>query len=284
MGTDEQPYETTDIQVGTPETRDADPIDAGTGGSASTARRVIDKPAAMILKVRTRYKHLNRKDKSAVLLAVFAIVMVIVIMSIWSTGGGIGGPDLVPEIRPPSDWNLEALDLVELTGDEENTNLEGQETPYLVPLRPATGEIYFLMDLECHVEWVDESTPPTNVPAIGYENQPDGFYLIVRIHDDVGEWRSELVFNSIGSSQSIDLSVSIGEYLGRPVAVANKEGADYLPQGYLENVRVDFIVVTEECGDWTPSDPFRPTVGDGGNHFTFTWSVQYRLADSTKEP
>jgi hypothetical protein len=205
-------------------------------------------------------------------------------MSIWTTGGGLGGPDLGPEIRPPSDWNLEALDPVELTEEEENTNLEGQETPYLVPLTPAPGEIYFLTHLSCQVEWTDESTPPTQVPAIGYTNQPDGFMLIVRIHDDVGEWRSELVFNSVGSGQSIALEVTIGEYLGQPIAVANREGADYLPQGYVESIRVDFIVVTEECGDWTSNDPFRPTIGDGGNHFTFDWTVVYRQADSTREP
>jgi hypothetical protein len=270
-----EPEDGTDIQVTPPEEETAVP--------RSGAMKVLDRPTEVVHRLRRRYRRLNRRDKFAVLLAVLAIVMFLVIMSIWSTGGGIGGPDIGPEVRPPSDWNVDALEAVQRSGDEENTNLEGQETPYLVPLNPAPGEIYFVTSLSCQVDWTDESTPPTQVPAIGYTNQPDGFYLIIRIHDGVGEQSSDLEFNTVGSSHSIQFEYPLSD-LGAPIAVANKEDARYLPQGYVENLRVDFIVVTEECGDWTSSDPFRPTIGDGGNHFTFSWSAVYSVADSTKEP
>jgi hypothetical protein len=290
MGRVEQPADETDIQVSPPpEGSGGDVVGGGRGargarGARGTAMRALDRPATAVLRVKTRYRRLNSKDKMAVLIGVLVIVLVIVIMSMWSTGGGIGGPSLGPEIRPPSDWNLDALEEVSVSGNEENTNLAGQLTPYLVPLAPEPGEIFFLTSLQCQVSWADETTPPTQVPAIGYTNQPDGFQLIIRIHDSVGEWSSDLVFNSIGSSQEIPLPVNPAEYLGAPIAVANREGADYLPQGYVESIRVDFIVFTEDCGPWTPSDPLRPTIGDGGNHFTFDWSLQYRKADSTKEP
>jgi hypothetical protein len=283
MGTDGQPVDETDIQVGPPEGAG----DAGSEGDLNAAKgaadKVLDKPAQVVNRLKRRYKNLNKRDKGAVLLFFLVVVMVIVLLSMWSTGGGIGGPDLGPEIRPPNDWNIQALDPVDVSGNEENTNLAGQETPYLVPLTPAPGEIFFLTTLHCQVTWADETTPPVQNPAIGYTNQPDGFYLIIRVHDSLGEWESDLVFNPIGSSQDIVMDINVAEYLGSPIAVASREGADYLPQGYVESIRVDFIVVTEDCGPWTTNDP-RPNIGDGGNHYTFDWSLGYRLADSTKEP
>ena len=172
-----EPEDGTDIQVTPPEVEPEVP--------ARGAKKVLDKPTEVVHRLRRRYRRLNKRDKFAVLLAVLAIVMFLVIMSIWSSGGGIGGPGLGPEVRPPSDWNVDALEERILTGDEENTNLEGQETPYLAPINPAPGEIYLVTGLSCQVDWADESTPPTSVPAIGYTNQPDGFYLIIRIHDGV---------------------------------------------------------------------------------------------------
>ena len=284
MGKDEQPEEVADIQVAPPYVEAEDDFDGGGRGAKGPAKMALDKPRAVVLKVKTRYKNLDNRDKMAVLIGVLVVVMVIVMMSIWSTGGGIGGPVVGTEIRPVSDWNMDALTDVHLTGEEENTNLAGQETPYLVPLAPAPGEIYFLTELYCQVNWADETTPPTSAPAIGYTNQPDGFQLIIRIHDSVGEWQSDLVFNAIGAGQDISLPINVGEYLGGPIAVANRQGANYLPQGYVESIRVDFIVFTEECGPWTPSDPLRPTIGDGGNHFTFDWTAVYKQADSTQEP
>ena len=283
MGKDEQPEEEADIQVGPPEERTDPDAEDGPKGGKSAAKKALDMPREAVLKVRTRYKHMNNRDKMAVLIGVLVVIMTIAIYSIWYTGGGIGGPSLGPEILPPSDWNMNSLTEVQLTQPEENTNLEGQETPYLIPLTPNKGEIYFLTGLSCQVDWADETTPPTSLPAYLYTNQPDGFQLKIRIHDDAGEWESEIVFNSIGSSKSIPFEV-LGTDLGVPIAIANPEGARYLPQGYVENLRVDFIVRTDECGDWTSSDPFRPTLGDGGNHFTFEWTVTYRLADSTQSP
>ncbi len=284
MGKVEHPEEVADIQVAPPEERTDTDAEDSPKRAKSAAMKALDMPKGAVLKVRTKYRHLNNRDKMAVLMGVLAVVMVIVMMSIWSTGGGIGGPVIGTEIRPISDWNMDALADVQLTGEEENTNLAGQETPYLVPLMPAPGEIYFLTELNCQVNWADETTPPTSAPAIGYTNQPDGFQLIIRIHDGVGDWQSDLVFNPIGAGQEISLEINVGEYLGGPVAVANKQGANYLPHGYVDAIRVDFIVFTEECGPWTPTDPLRPTIGDGGNHYTFDWTVVYRQADSTQEP
>lgn len=283
MGKDEQPEEQADIQVVSPEVRAGPDAQDGPKGDKSAAKKALDMPKGAVLKVRAKYKHLNNRDKMAVLIGVLVIIMTMAIYSIWYTGGGMGGPSLGPEILPPSDWNMNSLTEVQLTQPEENTNMAGQATQYLVPLTPNKGEIYFVTGVSCQVNWADETTPPTQAPAVGYTNQPDGFQLKIRILDDRGEWESELVFNSIGSSQSIPFEVPETE-LGAPIAVANPEGARYLPQGYVESLRVDFIVWTDECGPWTSSDPFRPTLGDGGNHFTFDWFVTYRMADSTRSP
>jgi len=284
MGKVERPADEADIQVSPPREGARGDVDGGGKGAMGTAKKALDKPAAAILRVKRRYKNLKKSDKMAVLIAVLVVVLVVVILSMWSTGGGIGGPYIGPEILPPSHWNMDALEVVPVAGNEENTNMAGQETPYLVTLAPEPGEIYFLTTLQCQVNWADETTPPTQAPAVGYTNQPDGFYLIIRIHDGVGEWQSDLKFNTIGASEENTLQVNIAEYLGAPIAVANREGAKYLPQGNVESIRVDFIVVTEDCGPWTTTDPFRPTIGDGGNHYTFDWSLEYRTADSTKDP
>lgn len=283
MGKDEQPEEETDIQVASHEVHTDPDAEGPTKGNKGTAQKALDMPRGAVLKVRTKYKHMNKRDKMAVLIGVLVIIMTIAMYSIWYTGDGLGDPLLGPEILPPSDWNMESLTEVPLSQVEENTNLEGQETPYLVPLMPGEGEIYFLTSIHCQVEWADETTPPTQLPAVGYTNEPDGFQLRVIIHDDLGEWESPLEFNSPGASHTIELPIDETQ-LGAPIAIANREGAKYLPQGYVENLRVDFIVWTDDCGEWTSSDPIRPTIGDGGNHYTFEWSVTYRLADSTKVP
>jgi hypothetical protein len=123
-----------------------------------------------------------------------------------------------------------------------------------------------------HVMWTDESSPPAQVPAVGYNtNEPDSFQIIFKIHDDLGEYYSELTFNAQGQPGDLLYELELPE----PIYVANPQGADYLPAGYVETVRVDIIVRTEDCGDWPPPDPFRPTIGDGGNHYTFDWSVEY---------
>jgi hypothetical protein len=284
MGKEEQPEGEPDIQVLSPEAGLGDGPDTDSGGAMGTAKKAVEAPKAVARRLKRRYKNLNKRDKFAALLGVLAIVMVIVLMTIWSTGGGIGDPSPGPEILPSTAWNIDALDDIPVSGNEENTNLEGQLTPYLVPLMPEPGEIYFVTELNCQVNWADESTPPTQAPAIGYTNEPDGFQLIIRIHDDVFELESEIEFNPQGSAHQIQMAVVLSEHLGAPLAVANPEGANYLPQGYLEAVRVDFIVRTDDCGEWTSSDPFRPTIGDGGNHYTFDWSLVYKQANSKQEP
>lgn len=274
----------TDIRVGPPE------VEIGSvGGSATSAEegpapgRKTDLPARTYRRVLRRYRRLPKRDKFAVLLAVLAVVLVIVLMSIWSTGGGFGDGYTPPEVRPVSDWNMEALTEVQMTGQGENTNLEGQQTPYLVTLKPNATEIFFVTHLRGHVTWTDESTPPSNFPAIGYSNEPDGFQLIIEVHDNIGDWQSEVVFNSQGGSGDIDFPEDMTLELGAPIAVASREGARYLPQGYVESIRVDFIVRTDECGDWTTND-FRPPIGDAGNHFVFDWELIYKQADSAKSP
>ncbi len=273
-----------DIQVGPAEIDEGPRVNkGGRGPRASTAGRVMDMPARTYRRVLRRYRRLPRRDRFAVLLAVLAVLLVIVLMSIWSTGGGFGGGHTPPEVRPVSDWNMGSLDEVLRSGEAENSNLEGQQTPYLVTLNPNATEIFFVTHLRGHVTWTDETTPPTNMPAIGYTNDPDGFQLIIRVHDGVGDWESDVVFNSQGGSGDIELDVDLTLELGAPLAVANRDGARYLPQGYVENVRVDFIVRTDDCGEWNSGD-FRPPIGDAGNHFVFDWDLVYRTADSTKSP
>jgi hypothetical protein len=284
MGKDEEPEGVADIQVAPPEVNKGVGTEADAMGPKGVKGKALGAPKAMVLKVRTRYKHLNKRDKFAALIGVLAIVMCLLLLSIWSTGGGIGGPSPGPEILPNSAWNTDALEEIMVTGAEENTNLEGQETEYLAPLVPQPGEIFFITGLTCQVNWADESTPPTQAPAVGYTNEPDGFQLMIIIHDDVGYWESGIEFNPQGSSHQILLDVPLTEEMGGPLAVANREGASYLPQGYVESVRVDFIVRTDDCGEWTTTDPFRPSIGDGGNHYTFDWSLVYRQADSSKSP
>jgi len=273
-----------DIQVGPPDVDGGAPGGAGSRMTKSSATaRALDLPSRTYRKVLRRYRRLPRRDRFAVLLAVLAVVLVVVLMSIWSTGGGFGDGYTPPEVRPVSDWNMGSLSEVQRSDEVENSNLEGQQTPYLVTLKPNATEIFFVTHLWGHVTWSDETTPPSNMPAIGYSNEPDGFQLIIRVHDNVGDWQSEVVFNPQGGTGDIELDVDLTLELGAPLAVANREGARYLPQGYVESVRVDLIVRTDECGEWTTND-FRPPIGDAGNHFVFEWEMAYRQADSTKSP
>ena len=182
-----------------------------------------------------------------------------------------------------SDWDRSGLETVLVEGDEDNTNLEGQETTYLVPMQPNGTEVLFITRMTAHVTWSDETTPPTSLPAIGYTNQPDGFMLRIVVQEGIGLWESPLEFNTIGQSHEITFDVDLVEELGGPVAVANPQGAKYLPEGYVQAARVDFVVITEDCGEWTTSDP-RPDIGDGGNHYSFQWSVEYQIGSTTKGP
>jgi hypothetical protein len=144
-------------------------------------------------------------------------------------------------------------------------------------------EVIFVTRLTGHVTWSDETSPPTSAPAIGYTNQPDAFMLRIIVQEGLGEWETGLVFNSIGQQAEIDIDIDLVEELGSPIAVANPQGAKYLPESYAQMIRIDFIVITEDCGPWTTSDP-RPDIGDGGNHYTFEWSVEYQVDSTVKEP
>jgi hypothetical protein len=274
---------------GEPEIIVAEPVEEPTldvadeGSGAALGRRVLDVPTGLLRRVKHRYRGLTQKDKFIVLIGLLIIVLAIAVMAIYYTGEGIVH-DLDEGPRFVDDWKTKNLQPTPIVGQEENTNLEGQNTPYLVNLEPGIKEVFFITNLTAHVRWVDESSPPAQVPAIGYNtNEPDGFQLIIRLQDEMGEWQSDLVFNAEGQEGTIDLDVDLVNELGAPIAVANPAGAEYLPKGYLPTLRVDFIVFTEECGDWPPPDPLRPTIGDGGNHYQFEWSVTY-LFDGDGKP
>jgi hypothetical protein len=283
MGKKGEPAEEADIQVVSPGVEVEVVDEAEEMYTKSSAKKAMDMPSDAYRKAMRKYRRLNNRDKMAVLIFVLVVILVAAMLTIWSTGGGLGPNFVGPEIRPISDWNIDALDQVDLTEPVENSNLEGQQTPYLVPLSPEPGEIYFVTHLNAHVTWTDESTPPSNTPAIGYTNQPDGFQLFIILQDSEDRWESAIEFNSVGSSHEIVLPIVIADYMNGPIPVAKREGADYLPRGYVENIRFEFIVRTDECGEWTTNDP-RPPIGDAGNHFTFEWTVTYRVADSTNEP
>ncbi len=257
---------------------------AGGDASGGSAKKPMGKPAIYVSRGKDWYRGLDRRDRLVVLIGVLVVLLAIVMISIyWSGGGGSGGPDGGPLMVPISDWDRSGLDTQTLADNEENTNLEGQNTPYLVTFTANTSEVIFITHLTGHVDWTDETTPPTQLPAVGYVNEPDGFQLKIVIQDGFGEWESDLVFNVIGQAGSNDISVDLEAELGAPIAVSTPEGASYLPEGYVQMLRIDFIVFTEDCGEWTTTDP-RPSIGDGGNHFTFDWSVDYQVDSTTKEP
>jgi hypothetical protein len=217
-----------------------------------------------------------------ILLGFLVIIMAVVVLAIWSTGDGFGGVNGGQVTMVSIDeWDRSGLSQDAHTGNEENTNMESQTTIYPLPIQPSPGEVVFITRLSGHVEWVDESSLPAQVGGnLPYQNEPDSFQLIIRIEDSLGEWQSELVYNTMGSPGSIDLEVDLVSELGGPLAVANPQGANYLPEGYVQALRVDFIVYTGECGDWV-LEPL-PVVGDGGNHFTYDWVLEYQV-DSTKD-
>jgi len=271
------------IQVNPHEKRDTSGPDGGVAGEG-LAKGAMGKPAGYFGKGKDWYRGLDNRDRLVVLIGVLAVMMAIAFLTIyWSGGGGSGGNDDGPVTVPISEWGRSNLDTQTNEGNEENTNLEGQNTPYLVPFTANPSEVIFITHLTGHVDWTDESTPPTQFPGVNYVNEPDGFQLKIVIQDGFGEWESDLVFNVMGQSGSNDINIDLEAELGAPIAVATPEGANYLPAGYVQMLRIDFIVFTEDCGDWTTDDP-RPTIGDGGNHFTFDWAVDYQVDSTTKEP
>ena len=272
-----------DIQVAPPE-EGSDSGPAGRDPGKGRAESAMDIPGGFIGKGKDWYRGLDKRDRMVVLMGGLVVLLAIVMISIyWSGGGGAGGNEDDPIMVPISDWDRSGLDTQPLSGNEENTNLVGQNTPYLVSFTANASEVIFITHLTGHVDWTDESSPPTSAPAIGYVNEPDSFQLKIVIHDGFGEWESDLVFNVIGQSGSNDITVDLEAELGAPIAVSTPEGANYLPEGYVQMLRIDFIVFTEDCGPWTTVDP-RPNIPDGGNHFTFDWSVDYQVDSTTKEP
>jgi hypothetical protein len=272
-----------DIQVAPLDDRDASGPAEGDAAVSST-KKAMGTPGAYLGKGKDWYRGLDKRDRMVVLIGVLVIWMAIAMISIFWTGdGGGGGPDGGPVIASISDWDRSGLDIQTIADYEENTNLEGQNTPYLVTFTANASEVIFVTHLTGHVDWTDESTPPTQLPAINYVNEPDGFQLRIVIHDGFGTWESDLVFNVIGQAGSNDITVDLEAELGAPIAISTPEGANYLPEGYVQMLRIDFIVFTEDCGEWTTTDP-RPSIGDGGNHYTFDWSVDYQVGSTTKEP
>lgn len=253
-----------------------------TGEYAADARRPSRPALSAPARVIGRYRELDRRDRLVVLSGLLLVILVLAILAIYYSGGGGGPPDGNGPVIV-DDWSLEGLELFTASGDEENTNLEFQQTPYAVTLDPEPRQVLFVTAISIQVEWTDETTPPVQVPAPGYENQPDGFQLIIRVHEDLGEWESEIVFNAAGQPGSIDLQVDLVEELGAPIAVATREGATHLPRGYTEVVRIDLVVRTDECGDWEPPLQAFPSFPDGGNHYTAHWSVDY-LVDADGRP
>ncbi len=272
-----------DIQVA-PRADGSDGGPAGGDPGKGPAKKVMGAPAGFIGKGKDWYRGLDKRDRMVVLMGALVVLLAIVMISIyWSGGGGVGGSGDDPVMVPISDWDRSGLDTQAIANNEENTNLEGQNTVYLVPFTAIASEVIFITHLTGQVDWTDESSPPTSAPAVGYVNEPDSFQLKIVIHDDFGEWESDLVFNVIGQSGTNTITIDLEAELGAPIAVATPEGAKYLPEGYVQMLRIDLIVFTEDCGDWTTNDP-RPNIGDGGNHFTFDWVVDYQVDSTTNEP
>jgi hypothetical protein len=272
-----------DIQVAPPEDGIGSGPAGGDHGEGST-KKASGTLAGFIGKGKEWFRGLDKRDRMVVLMGALAVLLAIVMISIyWSGGGGAGGSDDDPVMVPISDWDRSGLDTQTIIGNEENTNLEGQTTVYLVPFTANPSEVIFITHLTGQVDWTDESSPPTQAPAVGYVNEPDSFQLKIVIHDEFGEWESDLVFNVIGQSGTNNIIVDLEAELGAPIAVATPDGAKYLPEGYIQMLRIDLIVFTEDCGDWTTNDP-RPNIGDGGNHFTFDWAVEYQVDSTTNEP
>jgi hypothetical protein len=284
MADDDESGDETAIQVESLEERGKGPLDRGPS-AVGAARKAVDIPVGVARRTLRRYRRLDKRDKFVVLVGALIVVMVIVVIAIAYGGGGrFGGDGDGVEMVPVSKWRFGAD--MNMSGQEENTNLEGQETIYPATLDPAVKEVFLVTALHGHVTWTDEPTPPAQVPAFGYDtNEPDAFQLEIRLYDEVGlwaQWESELVYNPEGGQGAIDFSVDLQAELDEPVVVANPFGAKQLPEGYQSLVRVDFIVMTEDCGDWPAPDPIRPTIGDGGNHFLFEWDVLYRYDDDGK--
>ncbi len=283
MADDEVDVGESDIQVAPPEEAAPSAV-ADASGAKGSAAKVTAMPARTYRKGKDWYGGLDKRDKMVVLVGFLVIVLFVVMLSIWITGsGGIGnGGDAVVKI-PVSEWDRSGLETEVDSTSSDNTNLVGQNSPYLVRIQADASEVIFVTRLVGHVTWSDETSPPTSAPAIGYTNQPDGFKLRIIIQDGLGEWETELVFNTIGQQAEITIDIDLVEELGAPIAVASPQGAKYLPEPYYQMIRIDFIVSTEDCGPWTTDDP-RPNIGDGGNHYTFEWSVEYQVDSTTRAP
>ncbi len=268
-----------EIEVGEAPPEDGGPEGApgtgeGAGGVVGLTKRTVSWPMDRFQQAVRRVKGMNRRDQLVIVLGLLAIVALLIA---WAAGGGGRGDGDGATIV--TNWNWMAGEQGTAGNTSSNTNLEAHASPYLERFEPEPGQVFFISELHAHVEWTDESSPPTQVPAAGYVNDPDAFQLRIDLVSAGEIIESELVYNQRGQSGSIDLDINFTE----PILVANTEGAKYLPEGYNETYRIDFIVYTEDCGDWhNPTFPRLPTVGDGGNGFTFTWSVVYYV-DSTRE-
>jgi hypothetical protein len=233
-----------DIQVTSPDDGGTS-VPAGSDVAGGSSKKAMGKPAIYVSKGKDWYRGLDKRDRLVVLIGVLAVLLALVMISIyWSGVGGSGGPDDGPVMVPISEWDRSGLDTQTLSGNEENTNLEGQNTPYLVTFTANASEVIFITHLTGHVDWTDETTPPTQLPAVGYVNEPDGFQLKIVVQDGFGEWESDLVFNVIGQAGANDITVDLEAELGAPIAVSTPEGASHLPEGYVQMLRIDFIVFT----------------------------------------
>lgn len=237
--------------------------------TVGTAKRLAAMPLGMTRRVMAIFRRRSRRDQLVIGLGILIIIAVLLIALGGGGGGGDGdgGPEYV------DNWSLDGLSNVTMEETLEHMNLEGQTSKYFADMEPNASEVMFVERIWCHVEWNDESSPPSQVPSVGYDtNEPDGFMLTIRLQN--GEvLSSPLVFNSQGQTGTVDLEMPLNE----TIAVANPQGAKYLPRDSYESFRVEFWVYTDECGDWPSPRGIRPPIGDGGNAFTFDWHVQYLL-------
>ena len=223
----------------------------------------------------SRFRGLSVLRKVLVLLVVIVVVAAVVAVTL-SKGGGFGGGD-GPKIV--TNWKIEGLiEQLREGSDEDGANIEGQTTPYVERLEPGQHVVFFVTKVSAKVTWDDETTQPLKVQVPGYVNQPDSFQLFIEVQGYSGAIASNLTYNAQGQQGVIDLQFTFP----KPIPVANPDDAEYLPAGYNTTCRVDFKVYTGDCGDWThPIEKF-PNLGDGGNYYSFTWTVAYRVDDDGK--
>ena len=167
MAADVEIVEEPDILVESPEISNGGGADAP--GSKGMVSKVLGWPIARLRGAISWFRRLTLRDRIVVLMGILIILVAITIILLQAGGGGGDGSD-GPTIV--SNWNKDGLTLAPI-GNQEPTlvNLEGQNTPFPVNLDPLPSEVFFVTRLTAHVEWVDESTPPAQVPTIGYFNR-----------------------------------------------------------------------------------------------------------------